>query len=149
MSRWLGGCCGPSDATLPQTLSASSLVLILEVLEPLVYFLLVLSTLLPSLVLLVVEADEVLASHIEAVKVIDGVLGTENVIVDHEARPLCLRRIAFAHLADRAILAKDVVELIRRDLEWQVPDEDDLVHLGWQTHIRLNLCVHFSTLIYL
>ena len=121
-----------------------SLIFVLEILQSLIDFLLVFAPFLARLVLLIIKANEVFAGHVEPVQVVHCLLGLVDVIVDDEAGALGLAGVALADLANRAKLAKNVVEFVRADLERQVSHEDDPVDLRWQPLIRLYLRVHFG-----
>ena len=87
-------------------------ILLFQVAEALVNFCLIFTTFLASFVLLVVEAYQVLACDIEAIKVLDCIFGAENILVDDEGSSLGLCTVAFADLSDLAVFAEDVVEFI-------------------------------------
>eukprot|EP00634_Sargassococcus_sp_CCMP2135_P007926 CAMPEP_0198655908 /NCGR_PEP_ID=MMETSP1467-20131203/8652_1 /TAXON_ID=1462469 /ORGANISM="unid. sp., Strain CCMP2135" /LENGTH=829 /DNA_ID=CAMNT_0044391921 /DNA_START=105 /DNA_END=2596 /DNA_ORIENTATION=- len=57
---------------------------------------------------LVIQNDEVPATHIKTAQVVDGVLGVEDVLVDDESGAARLRFVADADLADGAVLSEDV-----------------------------------------
>lgn len=110
-----------------------SLVLFFEIAESLIYFRLVLSTLLTGFVLLVVKTNQILSSNVEPVQVIYCVFGAEDVLEDDEASTFRLWSVALADLANLSIFAKDIVKLIRRNFVGQVPHEQYSIDFGWET----------------
>jgi len=91
---------------------------------------LVLSTFLACFVLLVIETNQILASNIEAIKVLHCCLCAENILIDHEGGAFGLSRVAFADLSQFAVFAEDVVKFIGAYLVRKVADEEDAVDLG-------------------
>jgi hypothetical protein len=53
---------------------------------------------------------------------VHSVLAIVDVLVDNESRGACVLVGPNANLANRAILAEDIVHLLRRDVERQIPD---------------------------
>ena len=92
-------------------------------------FLLLLVELLAHLGLLVVEHDEVAIGDVEAGEVVDGGLGVVDVLVDDEGGAPGVLVGADPDLADRAILAEDVVHLLAGDIERKIPHVQHPVHL--------------------
>ena len=91
-------------------------ILLFQVAEALVNFCLIFTAFLASFVLLVVEANQVLACDIEAIKVLDCIFGAENILVDNKGSSLCLCTVAFADLSDLSVFSKDIVEFIGANL---------------------------------
>lgn len=81
-----------------------------------VNFCLIFTAFLASFVLLVVEANQVLACDIEAIEVLDCIFGAENILVNNKSSSLSLCTVAFADLSDLTVFAKDVVEFISANL---------------------------------
>ena len=72
-----------------------------------------------------VENNQVSAADVEAREVVGGVFGVEDVLEDDEGGALCGLAVPQADLADRAVLAEDVVDLLRGDREGEVADKED------------------------
>jgi hypothetical protein len=53
---------------------------------------------------------------------VHSVLGILDVLVDNESRGVCVHVGPNASSANRAILAEDIVHLLRLDVERQIPD---------------------------
>ena len=104
---------------------------------------------------LIVKTDEVLARHIKAVKVINRILRIVDVIIDYECSALGLACHSpkefssltplLSDLSDRTVLAEDIEELLRRDLEGKVSHEDDPVNLRRKPHLQGD-AIRFLTL---
>lgn len=86
---------------------------------------------------LVVEHDEVAVGDVEAGEVVDGVLGVVDVLVDDVGGAARFLGVAQPDLPDRAVLAEDVVHLLARDVERQVPHVENPVHLRRETRVPL------------
>lgn len=112
-------------------------VFFFQVAEALVDLGLIFAAFLAGFVLLVVQTDQVLACHVEAIKVFDCVFGAENVLVNNESGAFGLWIASFANLSDFAIFTEDVVELVSTDLVGEVADEEDAVDLGWKLFVAL------------
>lgn len=74
-----------------------------------------------------VEDDQVAAADVEAGEVVRGVFGVKDVLEDDEGCPSRGLRVPQADLADRAVFPEDVVDLLGRDGEGEVADEEDPV----------------------
>ena len=68
-----------------------------------------------------VEDNEVTILDIEARKVVTRVLGIVDVFIHDIRRPPCLLRRSQSYLPNGPILAKDVVQIFRRDTERKIP----------------------------
>eukprot|EP00290_Baffinella_frigidus_P005826 CAMPEP_0180136390 /NCGR_PEP_ID=MMETSP0986-20121125/11473_1 /TAXON_ID=697907 /ORGANISM="non described non described, Strain CCMP2293" /LENGTH=85 /DNA_ID=CAMNT_0022077421 /DNA_START=232 /DNA_END=488 /DNA_ORIENTATION=- len=64
-----------------------------------------------------------------------AVLASIDVLVDHEGGPARVLGVALSDLADCPVTAEEIVELLGRDLERQVANEEDAVHFGGQARI--------------
>jgi len=73
---------------------------------------------LEHLVMLMIQDNDVSALDIESGEVLHCVLSIIDIIVDHKRCASCLVAVSTSNLSYRAKLAKDVVELLRRELEW-------------------------------
>jgi hypothetical protein len=93
--------------------------------------------LLAHLGLLVVEYDEVAVGHVEAGEVVYGGLGVVDVLVDHEGRASRVLARPHPDLPYRPVLPKDVVHLLARYVERQVPHVQHAVHLRRKPRVRL------------
>jgi len=76
-----------------------------------------------------VEDDEVPPVDAEAREAVGGVLGVEDVLKHDEGRSFRGLGVPETDLAHGAVLAKEVVELLRGDGEGEVADEEDPVFL--------------------
>lgn len=73
------------------------------------------------------EDDQVPPADVEAREAVGGVFGVEDVLEDDEGGALCGLSLSKTHLAYRAVLAEDVVELLGGDSEGEVADKEDSV----------------------
>ena len=123
--------------------SVHSFVLITQVLESLVDLYLIFSSLLSSLILLVVQADQVFPSDVESIQVVNCILCTVNVFIYNEAGAFCFRYVTFSDLTDIAVLSEDIVELIRGNFVRQVTNENNAVNLRWKPRVSFNFGIHY------
>jgi hypothetical protein len=86
---------------------------------------------------LVVEHDEIAVGDVEAGEVVDGVLGVVYVLVDDVGGAARVLGVAQPDLPNRAVLAEDVVHLLARDVERQIPHVQHPVHFGWEARVPL------------
>ena len=69
-----------------------------------------------GLVLLEVEADEVFSRNIKPVQMLDSSFSAKDVLIDDKSRSFSLWRVSFPDLSQPSIFAKNIVELISRNL---------------------------------
>ena len=85
-----------------------------------------------------VENNEVPIGDVEAGEVVDGSLGIVDVLVDNEGGAARVLVGADLDLADGTVLAEDVVHLLAGDVDWQVADLEDPVHLRRQPRVAFS-----------
>lgn len=102
------------------------------------FLLLLLIELLAHLGLLIVENDEIPIGDVEAREVVDGGLGVVDVLVDDKGGAASILVGADSDLADGTVLAEDVVHLFAGDVEWQVADVENSVHLRRQPRVAFS-----------
>lgn len=102
------------------------------------FLLLLLIELLAHLGLLIVENDEIPIGDVEAREVVDGGFCVVDVLVDDKGRAASILVGADSDLADGTVLAEDVVHLFAGDVEWQVADVENSVHLRRQPRVAFS-----------
>jgi hypothetical protein len=91
---------------------------------------------------LVVQHHQVPSSYIETGKVIDGIFGIVNVLVHDKGRAArVLVLIAQADLVHGPVFTKYGVQFVRGDVEWQISDVQDAIHLGRQFGLSVVDCI--------
>lgn len=91
---------------------------------------------------IVVQHHEVSVAHVEPRQVVTGVLGIEDVLVDHVGCSSGLRGIPNSDLPDGPVFPKNVVHLLGRDFVRQVPDVQDPVDLRREPDVGSFGCLH-------
>lgn len=99
--------------------------------------LLLLIELLAHLGLLIVEHDQVPVRDVEPGEVVDRRLGVVDVLVHHEGRTASVLVRTDSDLANRSVLAEDVVHLFAGDVEGKVPHVQHAVHLRGKPGVAL------------
>ena len=69
---------------------------------------------------------------------VDGGLGVVDVLIDDEGGAASVLVGADSDLADGTVLAEDVVHLFAGDVEWQVADVENSVHLRRQPRVAFS-----------
>ena len=75
-------------------------------------------SLIGYLCFLVIQADQIFASNVEAIQMIYCIFGIIDVFIDNECSVSCLWDVPSAYLTDGSVLAKDVVKLLGGDFLW-------------------------------
>uniref|UniRef100_A0A2P2IK38 Uncharacterized protein MANES_01G177500 n=1 Tax=Rhizophora mucronata TaxID=61149 RepID=A0A2P2IK38_RHIMU len=99
--------------------------------------LLLLVKLLAHLRLLVVQNDQVPVGDVEAREVVHSRLGVVDVLVDDEGGSASVLVGSDPDLADRPVLPEDIVHLLARDVEREVADVENPVHLRRKSGVPL------------
>ena len=87
--------------------------------------------------MLVVEHDQVPVRDVEPGEMVHGLFRVVDVLVDDEGRAFRVLVASDSYLANRAVLAEDVVHLLARYVEGEVPDVEHAVYFRWEPRVLL------------
>lgn len=94
----------------------------------------------------IVQSNQVPASYIEPIQIINRLLCIKDILIHNESRALLISSLPLPDLPYRPEPPKHIVHLLAGDLIRQVPHEDDLVDLRGQPH-RFPFCSRAHSLI--
>jgi len=92
----------------------------------------------------IVKGDQVSASNVEAVEVLDCLFGVKNVLVHNEGSALFVSVFSLPYLLDRSEPPEHIVHLLSGNLVREIPHKDDFVDLRGQPDGFFVTAVHSS-----